>query len=182
MPQFTSSAVYVRGLGRGVATYGKTDALRRLGGDVVARMLDEPASQAWWPQPDVVAFCTAIHEAGGETLMADVGRFVVTDSISLVVQPFVRMVSARGVVTPATFLSRFGQFSLTAIRNVLFHWTERSPTSGELVIEYPPGVPPLLAPLWLGAIEYTYEVARCGGRPTVITTRGPRFVFAVQWQ
>lgn len=182
MPQFTSSAVYVRGLGRGVATYGKTDELRRIGGEGVARMLDQPSSQAWWPQPDVVAFCSAIHEVGGEPLMADVGRFVMKDSISLVVQPFIRVVSALGVVTPATFLSRFGQFSLTAVRNVLFHWNERSSNNGELVIEYPPGVPPLLAPLWLGAIEYTYEVARSEGKPTVITTRGPRFVFAVQWQ
>lgn len=182
MPQFTSSAVYVRGLGRGVATYGKTEALRRMGGPVVERMLADPSSQPWWPQEEVVLFCTAIHAIGGEPLMADVGRFLVKDSISLVVQPFIKVVSALGVVTPATFLSRFGQFSLTAIRNVLFNWTERSATSGELVIEYPPGVPALLAPLWLGAIEYTYEVAGCEGKPTVITSRGPRFVFAVQWQ
>lgn len=182
MPQFTSSAVYVRGLGRGVATFGKVDEVRRSGGDVVGRMLDAPSSQAWWSQQDVVAFCTAVHQVGGEALMADVGRFVVKDSISLVVQPFIRVVSALGVVTPATFFSRFGQFSLTAIRNVLFHWTERSPTSGELVIEYPPGVPPLLAPLWLGPIEYTYEVARRESKPTIINARGPRFVFVVQWQ
>lgn len=178
MPQFTGSAVYVRGLARGVATFGKADEVRRIGGDLVGRMLDDPSANAWWPQADVVALCFAIHRAGGEALVADVGRFVVKDSIAPVTQPFIKVM---GLVTPAAFFARFGQFSLTAIRNVLFHWNEKSPASGELVIEYPPGVPPLLAPLWLGAIEYAYEVSGREGKPTVITARGPRFVFSVEW-
>ncbi len=181
MTQFTSSAVYVRGLGRGVAVFGKTSDVRRHGSEVVARMLDAPSSQAWWPQADVVALCEAIHAAGGATLVADVGRFVVKDSISVVVQPFIKVVSALGVVTPATFFSRFGQFSLTAIRNVRFTWAEKSATAGELVVEYPPGVPETLAPLWLGPIEYTYEVARVEGRPTHISAKGPRYVFSLSW-
>lgn len=181
MNEFSSSAVYVRGLCRGVTSLGREAEVRRLGGAGVAAMLDAPNSRGWWPQSEVVPFVTAMHDVGGDAFVSDIGRFVVKDSISIVIQPFINVVSALGVVSPPTFFSRFNQFTLTAIRNVKFAWREAGANAGELVVEYPSPVPDYFGALWLGPIEYAYEVARRRGEPTRITATDGRFVFALAW-
>lgn len=181
MQSFQSSAVYVRGLVRGIAAAGKTEAVRQAGGDAIATLLTSPSLEAWWPQAGVVRLCEAMHAVGGEAFVAQVGRFAIKDSIAGVIAPLLKVVSTLGRAGPATFLARVGQFSGTAIRHVRFTWTDTGDRSGVLRIEYPPGVPPLVAPLWLGPIEYAFEVAHVAPPVPRLEATESRFQFTLAW-
>jgi hypothetical protein len=177
---FQTSAAYMGAISRALAKLGQLENVIAQAESGAAHMLRAPNSQSWWSSSDAFAMTRAIAKVGGADLVQQVGKLGVLESISAIVRPLVGVLLAISGPSPSTLLSRFGQLSSTAVKNVKFTWLTTGPTSGELTITYPVTVPPEYVAYWTGAFDFVWETTKKSGT-TKATHHGTWLHFAMSW-
>ncbi len=143
--------------------------------------LKNPYSRRWWEADEAKDVVRAIATVGGKALVRNVGRIAVLESMSAILRPFVSVVLAVSGPSPASLFSRFPQLCETSVRHVKFEWAAVGPKAGVLVVVYPSVVPPEFAELWLGAVDYVYELTKARGQASRSSHFGGRLQFELSW-
>ncbi len=180
LSEFQTSAAYVSAIARVLKKVGQFEPVLAKAEPGAAQMLRAPHAQPWWRAPEAFAMTRAIGAVGGDELVQRVGQLAVTESISMIIRPFVSVLLAISGPSPATLLARFGQISQAAIKNVKFDWKPTGPTSGELTITYPLEVPSEYPAYWLGAFEFIWVTTKKAGT-TKAKHNGTSLHFAFSW-
>ena len=176
-----TSAAYIGALGRALKKLGRLDEVISKCSPTAEKMLRSPQDRAWWNAEEVFSMTDAIAAAGGPALLQQIGRLAVFESMSAIVRPFVAVLLALSGPSPATLLSRFGQLTGAAIKNVRFEWTAKGPTSGTMLVTYPQAVPGHYLPLWQGAFDLVWELTKKSGT-TKATHDGAKLRFELSWE
>ena len=177
---FQTSAAYIAAISRALTKLGKLEAVLAKAEPTAAEMLRAPNSRSWWGSTEAFAMTRAIVAVGGVDLLQQVGRLGVLESIAAILRPLVGVLLALSGPSPATLLSRFGQLSSTAVKNVNFTWLATGQTSGELTITYPVTVPPEYVAYWLGGFDFVWSTTKKTGT-TKATHHGTWLHFAISW-
>ncbi|MDP2273371.1 MAG: hypothetical protein Q8N23_08985 [Archangium sp.] len=180
LSEFQTSAAYISAIVRVLKKLGQFEPVVAKADAGTAQMLRTPNAQSWWRAPEAFAMTRAMGAVGGDALVHRVGQLAVTESISMIIRPFVSVLLAISGPSPATLLSRFGQITQAAIKNVKFDWKTTGPTSGELTITYPLEVPVEYPAYWLGAFEYVWVTTKKAGT-TKAKHNGTSLHFAFDW-
>jgi hypothetical protein len=143
--------------------------------------LESPYGRGWWAANDAKEIVKAMAAVGGKALVRQVGRMAVLESISAIIRPFVSVILAVSGPSPAALFSRFPQLCEGSLRHVAFEWTAVGPKAGVLVIVYPSAVPSEFVELWLGAVDYVYEMTKVRGQPTNTSHFGGRLQLELSW-
>ena len=180
LSEFQTSATYVSAIVRVLKKLGQFEAVVATADANAAQMLRVPNAQSWWRAPEAFAMTQAIVAVGGEDLVHRVGQLAVTESMSMIIRPFVTVLLAISGPSPATLLSRFGQLSQAAVKNVKFDWKPTGPHSGELTVTYPLEIPAEYCAYWLGAFEFVWATTKKAGT-TKAKHNGSSLHFALSW-
>lgn len=179
------SATYVSGLVKALATLGKLEPVAaRLGAEAGAAVAT-PHKQGWWPGALTEQLIDAIEAEGGASLVEDVGRLNVKNSMGPVVMPLVKVTFAIFGTSPARLFEKMGQFSGTAVRGITILWTAAGERAGAFEIRYPTPQHPAQGHLWRGGFRGAFEVAGKPGRvelaPAEATAQGKVLRFSLSW-
>lgn len=177
---FQTSAAYMAAVSRALAKLRKLEQVIAQAEPAAVELLRAPNSKSWWSSREAFAMTKAIVAVGGAELVQEVGRLGVLESIAAILRPLVGVLLALSGPSPATLLSRFGQLSSTAVKNVNFNWLSTGQTSGELTITYPVTVPPEYVAYWLGAFDFVWSTTKKTGL-TKATHHGTWLHFAISW-
>lgn len=177
---FETSAAYVGAVVRALQKLGRLEGVKAKATPAVAQMFASPNARSWWSAADSFAMTEAIVAEGGVELVQRAGQLAVLESLAPILRPLVGVLLALSGPSPATLLSRFGQLSGAAVKNVHFEWTSTGPSSGELTISYTVTVPPAYVAWWLGGFDFVWETTKKKGT-TKATHHGTRLHFALAW-
>lgn len=180
-PDYLTSASYVQAIVRAVRSTGRFDEVLAVCGPEARRYYEAPHSLAWWPSSASLPASQALEQVGGLSLMREVGRTAVVESMSVVIRPLVSVLLAVSHPTPGTLLSKLGTLASAAVRNVSIEWAGPGPGSGTVTVVYPRPATPSYAAYWEGACEYVFTVTKRQGRVTVAEATPLRFVLDVAW-
>ena len=176
-----TSAAYVGAVGRALKKVGRLEEALAKCSPEAARMVRSPQEKPWWGADEFFSLTNAMATTGGPALLQEVGRLAVFESMSAIVRPFVAVLLALSGPTPATLLSRFGQLTSAALKNVRFEWTPTAPSSGTMLVTYPLVVPVHYLPMWQGAFDFVWEATKRKGT-TKSTHDGAKLRFELSWE
>ncbi len=181
MADFETSASYLAALGKALKTLGVFDAVMKRVSPASAEMLRSPHTQRWWPSGPVLSMTDAIMAEGGATLIHQIGRQAVFESMSFIIRPLVTAAITFSGPSPHTLFGSLPKLLQTAVRNVQVTYARASERSGVVTITYPLEVPPGYAAYWQGALDYVFEVTRTRAEETRAEHLGSELRFTVSW-
>lgn len=179
---FQMSAPFATGVSRALVKLGQLDAVLAEAKPEVATMLRHPDARPWWPGELSIGMTEALAAAGGSPLVRQVGRLTVAESLGPLVRPLIAAVSALTGISPATYLGRFNQLAMVALKNITTHFTPTGPNGGTFFVTYPVEVPAPFVEYWLGTFDYIFDLSHARGRVDRAEHRGATLHFELAWE
>jgi hypothetical protein len=180
--QFETSASYMAAVTKALKKLGKYDAvLAKVMAPKSKQSLEDSYAQRWWGTQESIDLTLAVAAVGGPELVRQVGRLAVVESISAIVRPLLSVLIAVSGASPAAILSRYQDFTITAVRNIQTAYEPKSTSSGVLTVTYPCQIPKEYIEFWLGGIGYIFDVTKKTKGPSAAHHHGSRMVFELSW-
>ena len=148
--------------------------------EITARAVDAPQQRSWWSPEIFETFLLSLKLAGGEGAIKDASRISTYQTMGAIARPLISVTLAVFGGSPATLASRFGSFTSVGLRGLTFEWKADGKNAGTLLMFWPQPVPPELAGIWYGVIEFGFSVTT-PGRIASVVVQPTQHSFRLEW-
>jgi hypothetical protein len=160
------------------------DVLARVPAEVRALAQKPPLPISWVDARLTNQLLVALHEARGREAVVELGVNITTKRLSGMLRPLLRTSLKLFGATPASFFSRFEQFTSLLIRGVKFEYLPAGDTAGKLVLRHSIPVPEAVYATWEGTFRASFALLNVGSprvQPTRLSEGGRRGEVDLSW-
>jgi hypothetical protein len=134
------------------------DVLARVPAEVRSLAQKPPLPISWVDARLTNQLLVALHEARGRDAVVELGVNITTRRLSGMLRPLLRTSLKLFGATPASFFSRFEQFTSLLIRGVQFEYVPLRENAGKLVLRHAVPVPEAVYATWEGTLRSSFAL------------------------
>jgi len=123
-----------------------------------------PLPTAWLDEATINEIYDGVEALRGLDGARAMGLYASRSALGMLLRPMLGMYLKLSGSTPASVFSHLPAMAALFIRGIAFSWTPRGPTQGELVIAYANRAPPALFQVWMGILEFAFEMCKTTGK------------------